>query len=1283
MRLKIVLLIMYTLIATVIGAQNIRVKRGPRTAVNIDTISINSFNSDKLFIKFKPGFDTFLKATIAANGSQKYKFGIQKLDALMQSLTITDIQRSFKNILSLSKNYNKHTAWELNRWYTIYLQKNTDIKTLIKKFTALSDIIEIAEPDYKRYLHDNGPSQWIPADSVFGQQWHFNHTAQQGATSPIGTDADIDLPEAWELEKGKPEVVVAVIDGGIDTSHPDLRQNLWIGNGGERFGYNFNNNTPFLAPNRHGTHVCGTIGAVNNNGIGISGIAGGDGSINSGARIMSLQNFDPTGNYAGDDATASAFVYAADHGAAIVQCSWGGGSPTAILTDAIDYFIMNGGGTVLNGGIAFFSAGNDRSEITSFPSDYPPVICVAATDYEDKKPGYSNYGPWVDIAAPGGLTSSIPAKGVLSTTPLSSGSYYGWNNGTSMACPHVSGVAALCISKSPGKMDNEQLRNILLSSVDDIYPLNQAYIGKLGTGRINAYLAVQNAANINGTAISPVASFTATQTCGNATFSWIKNASTNSVIIAESDTLLFGIPSTNATTGTKLVGGGTVVYNGNGTSFTKLLPINKKKYYRIWSYSNVDLSTHKTISVTHQVVVSTLSLQNQQDCDIDIRWSDATNCVTDSVMIIAHSSLPTKTPSGMLQVGDTLIGGAKVIYKGRANSFNYASTYDSIIYFQKWNFNASYEYTNPYKELHDTIIKPNAIKSFATTAATVSSISLSWQPITDADCFNGDSYLLIYNTSSNKDTPIGTYQTGDSLPAGGKVLYVGNSNSFTHSNLAPNTRYCYSLFRIRNNNEYSTGRQLCTNTVCLNSTITLPFADGFNGADNSLPDVCLWDIENSTGNPNAITIKTIGSNPSLKPVEGNSVLRFNAYNIQDMSARLSSRFIKKGVGNSMDVRFRWYQDSSNYTIPIFKGEGVLVQWSDDRINWKNLEFYPRVPVQGDTGWAYKQITLPNAAIIKDTIFLSFLFTSAYGNNCYLDDLNLQISSFKPANGVLTYAACESTDSTTNWTNYYDSIGDRLLSIKKNNNNIGKAGQKGFSMKVGGTASSTILHTTNNNYVSNPGGWAVMNRYFTITPFTEPSTNVTIRFYYAQQDFSDLANVTKTLSPARDSLHHHNLFLYKINNDVASYVVDPTLGHQHIPLALSYKSDGFTQYSHSNQSDSVFWNYGTANNNFHFAEYAVGYLKGGGGLGVGSIYGIGAKARVTYTFVGNGNWSDSSNWLNKNVPPNKLPADAVIIINPISGGECVLDIKQSIEANGVIIVKAGKRFRIMKGIMKMN
>jgi subtilisin family serine protease len=620
MKTKICLLLVFFFTAALVFGQRIPVY-GPRKKVNIDALQTGDYVLGIVYIKLKPGFESKLESN-RKRLITGYDLGIGKLDAVSKKFKAINIEASFHRILKDDKKVSRHQAWALDRWLTVTIPENINIKEVIKAYNSLTDIIEVAEPSYNRQLFDNDPPtlSWFPSDSAFNNQWHFNHTAQQGPTTPPGIDADIDLPQAWDIETGKPSVIVAVFDGGVDTAHPDLRQNLWIGEDGTRFGINWYNPGNSLVADNHGTHVTGTIGAVNNNGIGVSGIAGGNGSASSGVRIMSMQIFSG-GYYAGDAATANAFVYAADHDACIAQNSWGGGDFSNIVADGIDYFLMNGGGTVLNGGIVFFSAGNKGNEIEQFPGSYPPVICVAATDYSDKKPGYSSYGTWVDISAPGGDDMAPSSFQVLST--IKGG--YGWKAGTSMACPHVSGVAALCISKAQGLLSNDQLRNILVTTTDNIYPQNPGYIGKLGSGRVNAYNALQATLAITGPSINPVKTFTASQDCGNVDLTWTKNDMGDSVMIARSDSLVFGT-ATGTLLGDTIPGGGIIIYKGGGTSFATTIPVKQRRYYRIWSYSGAQYSFHKTGTVLYNNYVSDLSLVNNDGCDIETSWQDDLTC---------------------------------------------------------------------------------------------------------------------------------------------------------------------------------------------------------------------------------------------------------------------------------------------------------------------------------------------------------------------------------------------------------------------------------------------------------------------------------------------------------------------------------------------------------------------------------------------------------------------------------------------------------------------------------
>ncbi|MEO0332789.1 MAG: S8 family serine peptidase, partial [Bacteroidota bacterium] len=336
-------------------------------------------------------------------------------------------------------------------------------------------------------------------DPRYKDQWHYDNTGQSGGT----TRADIRLAAARFLNSGDQRVVVAVIDGGIDTKHEDLQQALWVnqaekdgefgvdddGNGyvDDVYGYDFSADAGRVYSDKHGTHVAGTIGAVTNNGVGVAGIAGGDGE-QLGVRLMSCAVF----GRSGQGGFPAAFVYAADNGAVIAQNSWGGGGESQVLEDAIRYFNERAGYDnseekfdqniqigPMAGGLVMFAAGNNKTNRAkaAYPASLESVMAVASLDHNDVKSDFSNYGEWVDIAAPG--------SEILSTFP---GNSYGYLSGTSMACPHVSGVAALVISRFQRQgFSAHHLRRILLNQADDVDEINPSHEGELGVGRINAY----------------------------------------------------------------------------------------------------------------------------------------------------------------------------------------------------------------------------------------------------------------------------------------------------------------------------------------------------------------------------------------------------------------------------------------------------------------------------------------------------------------------------------------------------------------------------------------------------------------------------------------------------------------------------------------------------------------------------------------------------------------------------------------------------------------------------
>ena len=281
----------------------------------------------------------------------------------------------------------------------------------------------------------------------------------------------INLSSAWANSTGSADIVVSVVDTGVDEFHPDLIQNLWANTGevcgnnvdddnngyvDDCHGYNFALGTGLklkTPSDSHGTHVAGTIAAKGNNGLGVAGVAGGGsgqnydgmqwagGNTSSGTKLMVCVVFGEKKAGGFDEA----IVYAADNGALITNNSWGftrpGISDPALL-DAIDYFIANGngGGLVDDGGFVLFAAGNYNSMGAYYPAFYESTIAVAAVDNQNEKATFSNYGTWVDISAPG--------VNIYSTfnTPIA----YGQLSGTSMATPHVSGVLALMVDHNRG-----------------------------------------------------------------------------------------------------------------------------------------------------------------------------------------------------------------------------------------------------------------------------------------------------------------------------------------------------------------------------------------------------------------------------------------------------------------------------------------------------------------------------------------------------------------------------------------------------------------------------------------------------------------------------------------------------------------------------------------------------------------------------------------------------------------------------------------------------------------
>lgn len=463
-----------------------------------NVLAQNGYEKGVIRIKFKQTEEARLQSMTTLKSSDGIvRTGIVSVDQLNEKYKTSKLKRVFPYAGKFEK---KHQKYGLHLWYELEIDPHSNVKRTSQDYQQLAEI-SIAEVVHKKKIGYNKEANSVTPSSLVGgsndarypEQWHYNNTGQTGGT----VDADVDLPEAWAIQTGSTDVIVSVHDGGIDGSHSDLAGNLWTnpneiaGNGidddnngyiDDVHGYNFADGTGAIPADDHGTHVGGTIAAETNNEIGMAGVAGGTGA-DDGVRLMSCACFGLTGNGGFEDS----YVYAADNGAVISQNSWGYSNPGVVdqvLLDAIDYFIAEAGkdenGTPIGpmaGGIVIFAAGNDGLDDEWYPGYYEPILAVAGTDHNDYKYTSSNHGAWVEMAA--------PAVNVASTIP---GNSYANFSGTSMACPHVSGVAALIVSQFKDEgITPQQVWDRLVTSTD---PLTFDGAEDWGSGRLNAFKAL-------------------------------------------------------------------------------------------------------------------------------------------------------------------------------------------------------------------------------------------------------------------------------------------------------------------------------------------------------------------------------------------------------------------------------------------------------------------------------------------------------------------------------------------------------------------------------------------------------------------------------------------------------------------------------------------------------------------------------------------------------------------------------------------------------------------------
>ncbi len=536
--------------------------KGGATIVN----SADGAERGEIVVKFRSEAEPALESVASRAGATRS--GIEGVDEILGEIGATSVERVF--VVTDRNRENVYRAG-LHLWYKFTFDKAADLDVVVSRLARVAEIGTVQYNVRVKRAYDRRGVAYDAVqhaaettraaakfnDPLLSKQWHFINTGATSVTTPIKSGADVNCDQAWTLCTGDPSIIVAVVDEGVMYSHEDLAANMWVntaekngssnkdddGNGykDDIYGYNFVSSTGNVSYDKsgdvsHGTHVAGTIAAINGNGKGVCGIAGGSGN-NDGVRIMSCQIFSGDDG-ATTDNTAKAIQYAADNGAVILQCSWGynsaksdedqgPASDSAFNREcsaekaAVDYFIDNAGSDtgVIKGGIAIFAAGNEYAAMPGYPGAYERCVSVAALSADYTPSSFSNYGPGVDICAPGGDSdyAKSAAGTILSTmTPAESSASnpYGYMEGTSMACPHVSGVAALGLSYAAklGKhYTASEFRTMLLTAVQDInqymagtksyyyyyseygtkYPQSMSlssYKSNMGSGYTDAYL---------------------------------------------------------------------------------------------------------------------------------------------------------------------------------------------------------------------------------------------------------------------------------------------------------------------------------------------------------------------------------------------------------------------------------------------------------------------------------------------------------------------------------------------------------------------------------------------------------------------------------------------------------------------------------------------------------------------------------------------------------------------------------------------------------------------------
>ena len=515
-------------------------------------------------------------------------FGLFELDSTLSLCGGTRVLRAHRQV--------KDTAWEaatgFDRWFIVELDGSKDVLEALDQF-KFNDYVEDATLEYYAY------PQAVPNDTYYADNWGHNNTGQFPSwqvstydyTGPaVGTPGwDTHAEEAWNYGYGSSSIVIAIIDSGVDTSHPDLTLVA-----GYDYGVGDSNPMDDATDAGHGTQTAGIAAAKANNNLGVIGSAGG-------CSIMPLKVAAADGSMS-FTSIANAITHAADNGAHVISMSLGaqGMSSNTTVDPTLTYAYNKGVVIPASSGNYYdpaYISGNTIQNSIGYPSNNQYVISVGAAAPAGERKSYTSsdgvvyYGSCygsatqddrlaVDIMAP----TELPSTDIRGSAGWATGDYNWYFGGTSCACPYAAGAAALLLSQDP-TLTPAQIRAILTSTATDMtVGASVGWDMYTGYGLINMEAALNS---LNLVAIEDPIDLTATAvSTAQIDLAWTKNAANNNVLLAWSATGTFGTPvaGTNYSSGNTIPGGGTVLYNGANTSYSHTgLTKYTTYYYKAWS----------------------------------------------------------------------------------------------------------------------------------------------------------------------------------------------------------------------------------------------------------------------------------------------------------------------------------------------------------------------------------------------------------------------------------------------------------------------------------------------------------------------------------------------------------------------------------------------------------------------------------------------------------------------------------------------------------------------------